>query len=174
MPDQTTPLVYRLFRTGAFASDYYVAPDGSETPVYAIKDPMRARILLEDVATGQTLWERQSMGAFANTKKFVSAEYGALVKLKEKAFFSRTARSFDYAGRMYEWRRTTWVNYHYECVCLDDGAIVADFKKIFWTLTYGRVTLYDAEEWPLGLKEFMILSAYYVVEEVRRRAKRSA
>ncbi|KAJ1967827.1 hypothetical protein H4R35_006600 [Dimargaris xerosporica] len=174
MTDQTAPLVYRLFRRSAFATDYYVAPGDSETPIYVIKDPIRQRILLEDAATGQTLWERQSMGALANTKKFISAEYGGLVKLKEKKFFSRTARSFDYAGRAYKWRRTTWANLHYECVCLEDGTIIANFTKVFWTLTFGRVALYGVEAWPPGLKAFVILSAYYVVEEARRRARRSA
>ncbi|KAJ1967203.1 hypothetical protein H4R35_006780 [Dimargaris xerosporica] len=166
--------VYRIYRTKAFSSQYFVALGDSELPLYVIKNSRLSKLSLEDVATGRMVWQRQSSGLLSSSVRFEHSETGSLVKLKEGDLFSRTARSFDYANCSFKWRETSLLDYHYDCVRADNKAVVASFKKKFWTLTYGHVTLHNERTWPPGLKELIILSLCFVVEDARRQDTKAA
>ncbi|KAJ1983350.1 hypothetical protein H4R34_001336 [Dimargaris verticillata] len=166
--------VYRIYRTNAFSSQYFVALGDSDVPLYGIKNSRLSKLALEDIATGRMVWQRQSSGLLSSSVKIASPENGSLVKLREGDFFSRTARSFDYANCSYKWRQTSLLDYHYNCIRADNNAVLASFKKKFWTLTYGHVTLHNERAWPPGLKEFIIVSLCFVVEDARRRDGKAA
>ncbi|KAJ1967202.1 hypothetical protein H4R35_006779 [Dimargaris xerosporica] len=175
MAGESELTAYRLYRRKALTTRVYVALVDSDTPLYAIKDPMLGQLELTNADTDQVIWKAQPGGTFTFSKKFISAEHGALVKFKQGKLFSRTTRVFDYAGSQYKWRWASWLSDHYDCVRTDNGdeEVVASFKEKAWSLTYGYITLHNEAKWPPGLKEFMILSLYFVVEESKRQASQA-
>ncbi|KAJ1983349.1 hypothetical protein H4R34_001335 [Dimargaris verticillata] len=175
MAEESELTAYRIYRLKALAARLYVALVDSDTPLYAIKDPMFGHLELTNADADQVIWKAQSGGAFSFSKKFISAEYGVLVKFKQGKLFSRTTREFDYVGSQYKWRWASWLSDHYDCIRTDNGddVVVASFKEKAWSRTYGYITLHNEAKWPPGLKEFMILSLYFVVEESRRQARQA-
>ncbi|KAJ1967351.1 hypothetical protein IWQ62_001918 [Dispira parvispora] len=165
---ETNELKFRIFSEQLFTRTRLVS-DSQDKVLYAIKHKSTlSRKHLEDHETGQVFWCLKGCWGFVNEVDFVS------VKLNRKWHLGGDHFHFEYDAVPYKWvPKSRWSKFSYQCFHRDSDELVAEFKYKHFSKTFGNVTIYPKENWPIRLTEFLIFSVMRIVE-VQLREDRSS
>ncbi|KAJ1991169.1 hypothetical protein H4R33_001455 [Dimargaris cristalligena] len=162
------PIHFIVFLDKIFGSSKYIGPDKDHAELILRRHSTFGNKFLEDLRTQQVQWEYKSK-VFSSTLVFESPLYNLTVTLKNGSLFSGKVFTFVYNCRTYHWKSAAIFKHNYSCVTADSGKQVAAISKKAFSKTRASVDLFPDSHWTPGFKEFLVISAIIMVQELEDR-----